>query len=53
MIQLLLVRKELVRDLNNWIIVSETVWIEIWTKLVWDEALKVVLDVQNKLFLQK
>lgn len=52
-IQLLLCRKKLVRDLNNWIIVSKTVWIQIWTETVWDKTLKVVLDVENKLLLEK
>ena len=53
MIQLLLVREQLVCDLNNWIVVSETVWVQVCAEFVRNEALEVVLNVQYKLSLKK
>ena len=53
MIQLLLVREQLVCDLNDWIVVSKTVRIQICAELVWDIALQVVLNIEYKLSLKK
>lgn len=52
-IQLLLVRKQLVRHLNDRVVVPEAVRVEVGAELVRDKALEVVLDVQDELSLEK
>ena len=53
MVQLLLLGEEVVRDLDDWIVVPETVRVLVQAELVRNEALKVVLHVEYELLLQK
>ena len=52
-VELLLLREELVCDLNDWIIVPKTVRILVGTQLVRNETFKVVLNIEDELLLQK
>lgn len=53
MIEFLFLREELVRDLNDWIIIPETVRILVETQLFRNEAFKVVFHIEHKLPFQK
>ena len=53
MVQLLLLREELVRDLDHRVVVAEAERVLVARQLIVDEALEVVLHVQHEVLLDQ